>query len=325
MKPFLQQVATLFYQEKGENIEHTIFVFPSRRASVFFQQYLLEMAEETFFAPACYTLSDFFKLLTPQYESEDKLGLLFRLYRHYQRITGSNESFDSFMSFGEILLKDFNDIDNYLVDAKLLYSNISDIKQLEDNSFLSPEQIEVLQRYLGYIHQSDKDFQSKTGSIWSILGKLYDTFTQQLLNEKRVYDGLLHRIICNQEDLCLPLCDEIVFVGFNAMDGVTKTIFRKLNLYLLYLTLHSDLLLFLSVTNSGSLSLKRPVSRQLLSAYSRLCLQRHWLTQYSLVCILSSVLKSSPFQQLSSSVLSHQQLPLLQLLWLFVNTRLKVL
>ena len=111
MKPFLQQVAQLFYQEKGTNIEQTLFVFPSRRASVFFQQYLLEIAEETFFAPACYTISDFFRLLTPEYESEDKLGLLFRLYRNYKCITGSNESFDSFMSFGEIILKDFNDIE----------------------------------------------------------------------------------------------------------------------------------------------------------------------------------------------------------------------
>lgn len=228
MEPFLKQIATLFYQEKGTDIERTIFVFPGRRASVFFQQYLSEQAEDTFFAPSCYTISDFLASLAPQYEKEDHLALLFRLYRCFIDITQSTESFDSFMSFGEILLKDFNDIDNYLVDAKLLYSNLSDIKQLEDNSFLSPEQIEVLQRYLGYIHQSDKDFQSKTGSMWSILGKLYDTFTQQLLNEKRVYDGLLHRIICNQENLCLPLCDEIVFVGFNAMDGVTKTIFRKL-------------------------------------------------------------------------------------------------
>ena len=228
MKPFLQQVANLFYQEQGANIEHTIFVFPSRRASVFFQQYLLEMAEETFFAPACYTLSDFFKLLTPQYESEDKLGLLFRLYRHYQRITGSNESFDSFMSFGEILLKDFNDIDNYLVNAKHIFSNLADLKQLEDTSYLTEDQKAALERYLGFISKSDKDFQSQTGTIWSKIYQLYNDFTQELLSEKLTYDGLQHRIACQLPTLPCLTCDEVVFVGFNALDGATKHLFRRL-------------------------------------------------------------------------------------------------
>lgn len=228
MKPFLQQVANLFYQEQGANIEHTIFVFPSRRASVFFQQYLLEIAEETFFAPACYTLSDFFKLLTPQYESEDKLGLLFRLYRHYQRITGSNESFDSFMSFGEILLKDFNDIDNYLVNAKHIFSNLADLKQLEDTSYLTEAQKAALERYLGFISKSDKDFQSQTGAIWSKLYQLYNDFTQELLSEKLTYDGLQHRIACQLPTLPCLNCDEVVFVGFNALDGATKHLFRRL-------------------------------------------------------------------------------------------------
>lgn len=228
MKPFLQQVATLFYQEKGNSIENTIFVFPGRRASVFFQQYLSQQAKSTFFAPSCYTISDFFQALAPQYEKEDRIALLFRLYRCFIDLTHSTESFDSFMSFGEILLKDFNDIDNYLVDARLLYSNLSDIKQLEDNSFLTPQQIEALERYLGYIHQSNKTFQSKTGAIWSVLGDLYDTFTQQLLADHVVYDGLLHRMVCEQATIELPHCDEVVFVGFNALDGVTKNLFRQL-------------------------------------------------------------------------------------------------
>lgn len=228
MKPFLQQVAHLFYQEKKANIEQTIFVFPSRRASVFFQQYLLEMAEDTFFAPACYTISDFFCLLTPGYESEDKLGLLFRLYRHFKRITGSNETFDSFMSFGEILLKDFNDIDNYLVNAKHIFTNLADLKQLDDTSYLTQEQKEALEKYLGFISRSDKDFQSKTGEIWSKLYQLYKEFSDELLAEKLTYDGLQHRLACEQPTLLLPACDEVVFVGFNALDGATKHLFERL-------------------------------------------------------------------------------------------------
>ncbi len=228
MKPFLQQIANLFYEKKGSNIENTIFVFPGRRASVFFQQYLSTQAENAIFAPLCYTLSDFFQALAPQYEKEDRIALLFRLYGCYRNITTSNESFDSFMSFGEILLKDFNDIDNYLVDAKSIYSNIASLKEMEDHSYLTEEQIAALSHYLGYIEDTDKSFQAKTGANWAILGELYQQFTQQLLAENLTYDGLLHRQVVEQETLTLPPCDEIVFVGFNALDGATKALFSKL-------------------------------------------------------------------------------------------------
>ncbi len=230
MKPFLQQVAQLFYQEKRANIEQTIFVFPSRRASVFFQQYLLEMAQDTFFSPACYTISDFFGLLTPQYETEDRLGLLFRLYRHFKRITQSNESFDSFMSFGEILLKDFNDIDNYLVDAQHIFTNLADLKKLEDTSYLTPEQIKALETYLGLITKNNKELQSQTGKTWEKLYQLYTEFRQELLEENLTYDGMRHRLACQLSTLNLPPCDEVVFVGFNALDGATKHIFKQLQM-----------------------------------------------------------------------------------------------
>ena len=134
MKPFLQQIATLFFQKKGVDITNTLFVFPSKRACVFFQQYLAQFAQVPFFAPNCYTIGDFFTQLSPTYESASKLELLFDLYRCYQKCTHSTESFNSFMGFGEILLKDFNDIDSYLVDAHLLYSNVANLNDLSDLS-----------------------------------------------------------------------------------------------------------------------------------------------------------------------------------------------
>ena len=47
MMPFLQQVAELFYREYGAQIYRLTFVFPSRRAGVFFQKYLSQIAGKT--------------------------------------------------------------------------------------------------------------------------------------------------------------------------------------------------------------------------------------------------------------------------------------
>ena len=46
MKPFLYQVATLFYQQYGAEIHRLAFVFPNRRAGLFFQKYLSEISEK---------------------------------------------------------------------------------------------------------------------------------------------------------------------------------------------------------------------------------------------------------------------------------------
>lgn len=229
MKPFLQQVANLFFEKVGTNIEQYIFVFPSRRAGVFFQRYLAQHATTPFFAPTCYTLSDLFSQLAPQYQTEDRLALLLRLYSCFKKITNTTETFDSFVGFGETLLKDFNDIDNYLVDASAIFTNLSHLNELTSFDYLTDVQKAALQHYLGFIISSDKKHQKATGKNWQILGTLYQDFTQSLLQDHLAYDGLLHRIVCEMSELSLPACEKIVFVGFNALDGATKTLFTRLN------------------------------------------------------------------------------------------------
>ncbi|MBQ2026235.1 MAG: PD-(D/E)XK nuclease family protein [Paludibacteraceae bacterium] len=228
MEPFLKQIATLFFQQQGVDISNTLFVFPSKRACVFFQQYLSQFAQVPFFAPACYTIGDFFTKLSPQYESANKLELLFDMYRCYINCTQSTESFDSFMGFGEILLKDFNDIDNYLVDANLLYSNIANLNDLSDLSYLSKEQIEALTRYLGFFEKKGSAKQEKAGKDWHVLSQLYKQFTETILAKGLTYDGLRHRLVCQMPQWNLPVCKQVVFIGFNALDGATKHVFNRL-------------------------------------------------------------------------------------------------
>jgi len=42
MTPFLQQIASLFYQQYGAEVSRLAFVFPNRRTGLFFQKYLSE-------------------------------------------------------------------------------------------------------------------------------------------------------------------------------------------------------------------------------------------------------------------------------------------
>ena len=92
----------------------------------------------------------------------------------------------SFIIWGDMLLNDFDDVDKYLVDASLLFRNVLDIKNI-DQQFggLTDEQIEIIRRF--WINfNPDKPTNEKSGfiSIWSILFDLYTGFRKDIEREK---------------------------------------------------------------------------------------------------------------------------------------------
>ena len=90
MKPFLYQVASCFYEEYGTDINKLAFVFPNRRAGLFFQKYLSGIAQKPLFSPAILTISDLFVQLSGK-QSADKISMLFFLYEIYVEKSGSAE------------------------------------------------------------------------------------------------------------------------------------------------------------------------------------------------------------------------------------------
>ena len=94
------------------------------------------------------TINDLFIRLTP-YQPADKIQMLFVLYRHYITLSNSDESFDNFCFWGEMLLNDFDDVDKYVVNAKDLFTNIQDLKEIENrfSDILTETQIEFIRRF----------------------------------------------------------------------------------------------------------------------------------------------------------------------------------
>ena len=71
--------------------------------------------------------------------------MLFTLYDIYIRQSDSTETFDEFLYWGEMLLNDFDDIDKYMANARMLFSNVTDLREIENHfDFLSDEQISPL-------------------------------------------------------------------------------------------------------------------------------------------------------------------------------------
>lgn len=221
MKPFLYQVATLFYQQYGAEIHRLAFVFPNRRAGLFFQKYLSEISEIPLFSPSILTINDLFMQLSGKHPA-DKIQMLFRLYELYKQRSGFSESFDEFIYWGEMLLNDFDDIDKYMVDARMLFRNVSDLKSLDDDfNYLSPEQVQTIRSFWSSFYpKGDSPNQQHFLELWEILYDLYAGLRTSLAKDGCGYDGMIFREVVEQlekEPMSDFPFDQVVFVGLNAL------------------------------------------------------------------------------------------------------------
>lgn len=221
MKPFLYQVASLFYGEYKSKISRLAFVFPNRRAGLFFQKYLAEIAGKPLFSPTILTINDLFVKLSGK-QAADRISLLFKLYKLYKEISGSDEAFDDFLYWGEMLLSDFDDVDKYMANARMLFTNVTDLKQLEDDfDYLSPEQIAAIRTFWSSFHpKGDTPNQKNFLALWEILFTLYTSLKEELETENMGYEGMIFRDVVERlksgEEFSLPY-DKVVFVGLNAL------------------------------------------------------------------------------------------------------------
>jgi hypothetical protein len=232
MKPFLYQIASLFYDAAGADVSRYAFVFPNRRAGLFFQKYLSEIAGKPLFSPAIFTISDLFLALSGK-QVADRISMLFSLYTIY---TGKNKeggTFDEFLYWGEMLLNDFDDVDKYMANARMLFKNVTDLREIEkDFGFLNETQIAAIRSFWSSFHpESNSSNQQHFIALWKILYELYTELKQTLAAENKGYEGMIFREVAETIEKNgikeLPY-QKIVFVGLNALSLVEEKLLLEL-------------------------------------------------------------------------------------------------
>ncbi|WP_080905188.1 PD-(D/E)XK nuclease family protein [Parabacteroides sp. Marseille-P3160] len=232
MKPFLYQVASVFYREYGSRVYQLAFVFPNRRAGLFFRKYLSEIAGKPVFSPTILTINDLFNRLSGK-QPADRIRMLFLLYGSYIRRSGSTESFDEFLYWGEMLLNDFDDVDKYLANARMLFSNVTDLRRIEtDFGFLNEKQIAAIRSFWSSFQpKRENPGQQQFLAVWEILYDLYTDLRSALSEEGQGYEGMIYREVVEhlkETGACDLPYPKIVFVGLNALSEVEKTLLNLL-------------------------------------------------------------------------------------------------
>ena len=236
MQTFLQLVAHDLYHKIGNDLSRTAIVFPNKRASLFFNEYLASETERPIWSPSYVSISDLFGQLS-SLKPGDSIRLVCELYNVFVQETHSNETLDDFYFWGELLISDFDDIDKNLVDADRLFTNLQDLKNLmDDYTFLEPEQEEAIRQFFqNFSIEKRTLLKERFISLWDKLNDIYHHYRDNLAHQGIAYEGMMYRHVLEQLTAdfnagtpLLPCYDRYVFVGFNVLNKVEKAFFSLL-------------------------------------------------------------------------------------------------
>ena len=155
MKTFHQLLVEQFSVSQLGELKNHCFVFPTKRGGVFFKRALLAAhGESNFMLPAILSIEEFVQRMTGL-TITDELTLLFHLFKIYQK-KDSSLQFDDFYAWGKIILKDYDEIDRYMADAKKIYSALQNIKEIDHVFGYSDEFREIIARYRTLTEKQEK-------------------------------------------------------------------------------------------------------------------------------------------------------------------------
>lgn len=217
MEKFVDKVAHYLISSEIP-LQQWVIVLPSERATSYLQKALYEQIGKSFFAPNILTINRWLGSLS-QKTILDQMRLLILLYDiHLQYPDKSiDTSFDEFLNWGNTLLSDFDELERYMVDSKLLFRNLRDIKEIENWSFGEDKELtENQKKYLAF---------------WERLPFYYKEFKQKLADKNATYIGAVYREVAQNIDLAFQKNKDThyLFAGFNALSEAELSIFRQLH------------------------------------------------------------------------------------------------
>ena len=209
MTPYLKQTIQSLLR-KHNDLQEVVIVLPSKRARVFLQHYLIQEIKSAQFAPEVFSIESFIEHFSPL-KKANQTHQLFTLYRVYKKHLpeAAQDDFTIFMQWGARLLKDFNDIDAYRVNAKDSLENLAEFYTLE--GFNLPE-----------------DQLSFPPVFWEKLFPIYQDFQALLIEQQGATLGMLYQDALDELEIYLTNTTKAhYFVGFNALNKAEQDLIQE--------------------------------------------------------------------------------------------------
>ena len=212
MQRFIDEVLDSL-TETYDSLEDLVFVLPNKRAGTFLLKAISSRLDRTIFAPKIISIETFLESLSGLKLAPHTFQL-FELYKAYTEITLTPDSFHDFLNWASALLRDFNEIDRYLVDQHKLFAYLSDIHEIKQWG-ISPDSTPMIKQYLQF---------------WKDLGPLYDRFLSNLKDKGYAHSGAIYRAASEHiSDYIQKNPDtKHVFIGFNALTKAESQVIQAI-------------------------------------------------------------------------------------------------
>ena len=207
MKAFLEKIAERLVKKFPDSMENVAVVLPSKRSVIFLKYHLSKLIDKPIFLPKFFSIEEFIEELS-EYRVVDNLSLQFYLYQSYLESPPIHtDTFEKFMSWSSMLLHDFNEVDRSLVDAKSVFTNLKQVKELEnwtleDWSFNSENLTDSQEQYVSFYNQFYN---------W------YVSFNKILSDKKLAYQGMAYKKAASEIENKSLEWEKVWFVGLNAL------------------------------------------------------------------------------------------------------------
>ncbi len=216
MNSFIDQVLDSLIEKQVAPHQAT-YVVPSRRVAVFLKKAIAQRLEQPVFEPLIYSVEDFVQELADVTITPD-VDLLFDFYEAYCEVEPieTRESLDEFLSWAPTILKDFNEIDRFLVPEHTFFNYLGNLKELENSAHWSLDEdiTPMVRNYLNF---------------WDQLEQYYYAFKQLCMDNARVYQGLAYRLAfakAASQTASYSTEKPLVFMGLNALNKAEESIIQ---------------------------------------------------------------------------------------------------
>ena len=215
MAAFLSLLADYIYEQYGNDFRNLCVIFPNRRAGLFFRRELGSKIDRPVLSPQIFSFEDFIFEVTPFIQAEpfEKLITLYKAATNNPVL--QSRDFDGFLDWGQNVLRDFDEVDAYLIDPARLFPYLRNVKQLATWNLGETPPTEFQNNYLRF---------------YDSMFSLYMEYHRLSMKAKKVSTAMAARWLAENSNFAelFKKWDHIVFAGFYANTPAEEKIISAL-------------------------------------------------------------------------------------------------
>lgn len=240
---FIKDVVASILERTGvENLADCCLLTPNRRTMDYLKQALASAQVQPVWAPRVLMIEEWAAQLT-NLQPAEPLTLLLELWATWSELVEEDANFESFFSWSQSVLSDFNRLDNALLDISWVYSIVGDWHELspDPSELFATEQEPDRQQRLAFwrsFAQSSNQSHQRLKSLFHQLHDLYLAFAQRLTNQGIAYQGLINRMAADKLAQLTPeecelhnLNSHWFWIGFSDLKASELALLRLLRNY----------------------------------------------------------------------------------------------